>query len=1576
MSFTQKFMNKVDIVVPVLNEADNLVQLCQRIDLSLKKSEIGYRIIIIDDNSTDNTKEIVASLSKKYPIIYKLKEGKRGKAYSILQGVQNSETDYIAMIDGDLQYPPEALPEMVNYAIQNKLGVVIGNRIYKSVGKMRSLISKIGRFVVGKLVTGLSNDTQSGLKVIKREIVEHLDLRHVYSWSIDVPILHTAKDLGYEIGSIDIPFTLRENGKSKVNLIKATIQIVGGALKQRLYPKKVYHLRPSDENGNMLGAGVVYKKKRFLTHTTLNHATSAIVTFTRFQKIFLLSVFLLFLTLLILNTKNTLIGFVAVLSAIYFADVFFNLYLVLKSLHFPPELYFSEADLKKINDKDLPVYTILCPMYREANVLPQFIESIDNLDYPKSKLEVLLLLEEDDIETIQKAKDLKLEKHFKVLVVPHSFPKTKPKACNYGLAHTTGEYVVIYDAEDIPDPDQLKKSVLGFRKLGAGYSCLQAKLNYHNPNQNWLTRLFTTEYSLWFDVMLPALQTVNTFIPLGGTSNHFRTADLNKFEGWDPFNVTEDADLGVRLFRAGGKTAIIDSMTYEEANSNLKNWIRQRSRWIKGYLQTYLVHMRNPLDLAKKFKSHFVIFQLVAGLRMTFMIINPILWILTLSYFLLYQYVGPQIESLYPSAVFYMAITSAIFGNFLYVYYYMVGTAKHGQYQLIKYVFLVPLYWFFTSIAACMAFWQLFTKPHYWEKTIHGLVKKDKKKIITNINFRYLKEIGIYGYTSLSKLIYKDSLFYSGIFLVASTFLVNIINFIYNAYLGRVLDLTDFGVLSLISSFLYLSQVPLSALSRTVTHRSAYFLGKYGTAFNSFWKKTRGNSIKISIAIALMWLALTPILPQLFKSDTTLPFLLFTPIWIIGFAGAVDDGYLGGNMKFVIEGVMAISQALSKFIVTYILVKLGLTDWIYVAIPISIFTSFVIGWFSAKKIKYEKEKQSYLNHNFPAKFYGSSILAKISSAAFLSFDLILAKMFLNPQSAGLYSLLSLSGKIIFMIGNQFTQFIVPLISKDEGTGIDSSKKFYKLLTLTTIFSLIGFITLGLYGKITIPFLFGDKTLPIIKYLPIFTISMVMQVVIQSIVSFHQSKNNHFFPVVSFLISSFSLAWIFIYHDDISSIVNVMYYSSLTTLVVILIIHIFENKFKSLFSNLKDLIGLVQKVPSVNKNMMNNRLKILIFNWRDTKHVWSGGAEVYIHEIAKRWVEEGHLVTLFCGNDGKNPRNEVVDGVQMVRRGGFYTVYIWAFLYYILKFRKKYDIIIDNENGIPFFTPIYSREPVIGLIHHVHQEVILRELKLPKHLLPVALLTKFVERFVMPLIYRNVQMVTVSESSKSDMQKIGLGKKYPIQIVNPGVDLSKCKTMNKYKNPTLLYVGRLKAYKSIDTVIKSVHQLVPLIPNIKFYIAGSGDEKDKLELLVDKLKLNNNVKFLGKVSDKKRNELMAKSWVFVYPSTFEGWGISAIEASACGTPVIASDVAGLRDSVKNNYSGYLTKVKDINGFKEKIMIMINNKKNRNLMSKNAINWASNFDWNNSSLRFINLITSLIVNMNEIKKIDNNLDLNLE
>jgi len=470
----------------------------------------------------------------------------------------------------------------------------------------------------------------------------------------------------------------------------------------------------------MLNSYVKFRDSFFVTHTTLSEDKSALVVATLYQKIVMLTIVVVVVGAFFFWPRLVLIGIIHLLSIIYFIDMIFNLFLINKSLSLNPEMKFSQQELEGLSDEELPTYSILCPLYREEKVLAQFVYAMSELDWPKDKLEVLLLFEEDDVDTIRAATQMSLPNYFKKIIVPHSLPKTKPKACNYGLNKAKGEYLVVYDAEDLPEPQQLKKAYLGFQKLPRNIICLQAKLNFFNPEQNYLTRLFTTEYSLWFDLILPGLQSIEAYIPLGGTSNHFRTQDLIKLEGWDPFNVTEDCDLGARIFNTGSLTAMIDSTTYEEANSDLKNWLRQRSRWIKGYMQTYLVHMRKPIALIKRLGFDAFVFQIILGFRALFLIVNPILWAMTIAYFALHAKVGAMIESIYPSAVFYIAVSTLVIGNFMCFYYYMIGCARRQQWHLIKYVFLIPIYWLMGSVSALIALYQLVVKPHYWEKTNHG----------------------------------------------------------------------------------------------------------------------------------------------------------------------------------------------------------------------------------------------------------------------------------------------------------------------------------------------------------------------------------------------------------------------------------------------------------------------------------------------------------------------------------------------------------------------------------------------------------------------------------------------------------------------------------------------------------------------------------------------------------------------------------------------------------------------------------------------------------------------------------------
>jgi cellulose synthase/poly-beta-1,6-N-acetylglucosamine synthase-like glycosyltransferase len=374
-----------------------------------------------------------------------------------------------------------------------------------------------------------------------------------------------------------------------------------------------------------------------------------------------------------------------------------------------------------LDDRDLPVYTVLVPMYKEPEVLPELVAALRRLDYPLSKLDIKLILEQDDVETVTAAQALGLEGIFEIIRVPDSQPKTKPKACNYALHFARGDFTTIYDAEDQPEPDQLKKAIIAFRKSSEDTVCIQARLNYFNASENWLTRMFTLEYSLWFDFYLPALEALNIPIPLGGTSNHFKTRILRKVHAWDPFNVTEDADLGLRIAQIGAKVGVVNSTTFEEANSQLGNWIRQRSRWIKGYMQTYLVHMRNPVKLYQRNGTMgFWGFQFFVGGAVFSLLLTPFMyamylfWLVTRSQLL---------DTLFPPTILYISMINLLIGNGYLIYLAMVGTFKRKLFALIPYALTMPVYWLLMSVAAYKGLWQLIYKPFFWEKTRHGISK-------------------------------------------------------------------------------------------------------------------------------------------------------------------------------------------------------------------------------------------------------------------------------------------------------------------------------------------------------------------------------------------------------------------------------------------------------------------------------------------------------------------------------------------------------------------------------------------------------------------------------------------------------------------------------------------------------------------------------------------------------------------------------------------------------------------------------------------------------------------------------------
>ncbi len=403
----------------------------------------------------------------------------------------------------------------------------------------------------------------------------------------------------------------------------------------------------------------------------------------------------------------------------YIAVILFRTLSVGLALFGRPEIVLRRQDLRWAGKSGWPYYTVLVPLYHEPEVAAKTVRYLDRLDYPRERLEVLLLLEQDDQLTRSALAQIPLPPHFRVIEVPDTQPRTKPKACNWGLREARGDIIVIYDAEDRPDPDQLKKAAVAFRRLPERVICLQAKLSYYNPGQNLLTRWFTVEYAAWFDLYLPGLYRLKLPIPLGGTSNHLRRRVLEEIGGWDPFNVAEDCDLGIRLHRMGYRTAMLDSTTWEEANSRLRNWVRQRSRWVKGYLQTHMVHSRRPWRALRELgpAGSFSFLMSVGGHALV-MLVNPLFWVVAVA-----DLVRADWGALDMREVSEPSVTSVlILANLLFIAFNVLGCLRRQLgFSYVLFALASPFYWVLISVAAWKGFLQLMRRPHYWEKTDHGL---------------------------------------------------------------------------------------------------------------------------------------------------------------------------------------------------------------------------------------------------------------------------------------------------------------------------------------------------------------------------------------------------------------------------------------------------------------------------------------------------------------------------------------------------------------------------------------------------------------------------------------------------------------------------------------------------------------------------------------------------------------------------------------------------------------------------------------------------------------------------------------
>jgi glycosyltransferase XagB len=364
-------------------------------------------------------------------------------------------------------------------------------------------------------------------------------------------------------------------------------------------------------------------------------------------------------------------------------------------------------------DDALPSYTVLVPAYHEEAVIGELVDCLRELDYPSDKLEVLFLVERRDLGTKRAIAVAQPPSFMRVVELPPGAPQTKPRSCNAGLMLARGELLVVFDAEDRPEPDQLRKAAARFAAAGSSLACVQAKLLVHNSGRNFITRQFGLEYSQRYELTLPALARLNLPIPLGGTSNHFRTEVLRELGGWDAWNVTEDADLGMRSRARGYQVDVVDSVTWGESTDTIAAWTRQRTRWLKGFMLTALVYTRHPSRTFREFRPSGLITLLVvvAGTPALYLA-QSLAFVLWASHY--HGFWAPAAHDGVPCFV--MMVTGLVLSLALAC----VAAGRHGDSRAAVFAPLLPVYWAMHWVAAWRALVQLVRAPFVWEKTPHG----------------------------------------------------------------------------------------------------------------------------------------------------------------------------------------------------------------------------------------------------------------------------------------------------------------------------------------------------------------------------------------------------------------------------------------------------------------------------------------------------------------------------------------------------------------------------------------------------------------------------------------------------------------------------------------------------------------------------------------------------------------------------------------------------------------------------------------------------------------------------------------
>lgn len=712
----------VSVIVPLDGDRPVPPAFFARLGATMVASGRPFEIIVIDDHSKVSPEQQILALPQEYQVRYFQKRGARGRSVSLKEGVDQALGSTIVLIDPDLRYSPEAVPDMV--AALETCDVAVADRHHVGSSFFYALSSRLYRLVFGRIILSVNADVRSGLKAFKRSQLESLrfDPEAQLAWGFDAFLLYHARRVGWKVGEVRVAYgggkkTRAFNGfyeRTRVAFGIIGLRIMHGV---RMVVPFLFPPSPID----YFSAGFTnINDYLFLTPTqsAKGHITKETVS---------LIMFLLLMLVLVGMYLHYSVGlpllrfFAAFISCLYLTILTFKVLMLGRSVRANARVI-TQADLDALSYDELPVVSVFIPLYHENEIIPQIFRYITDFDYPQDKLDIIFILESTDTETAKAFIDMHPPAHFKALLSPDVEPKTKPKAMNVAFKEARGDVLVIFDAEVLPERDQIKRAVATFKRFPEA-KYLHTRMDVYNAEENWITKLYTAEFCYFYHYLMPGLIESKYPVPISGHSTYFRKEVIEKVGAWDAYNVAEDCDIGIRIYRKGfGSGAMLDSHTWEQSTTTIPTWVRQRTRWIQGFIQTSMVQLRYPLLLKRELGSwkNFLVFLFLVPGNVVLNMLNMFQWVMFIIWNTTH---APFLQVAYSGIVLYLATTCFLVGNFLFTFFSMYGLYERKHFRIVPWATLSFAYWIMLGIATFRAALHLFLHPHKWDHTKHSAVK-------------------------------------------------------------------------------------------------------------------------------------------------------------------------------------------------------------------------------------------------------------------------------------------------------------------------------------------------------------------------------------------------------------------------------------------------------------------------------------------------------------------------------------------------------------------------------------------------------------------------------------------------------------------------------------------------------------------------------------------------------------------------------------------------------------------------------------------------------------------------------------